>query len=94
MTDNEIGMLFVGVALGAQGMTLLHVFWNARDARRDARHARAANKRAAGDQYLNSLRLYQLQQRSPAAGHSLGLPGKPKTSVSPDLANGMYRGRA
>ena len=65
MTDNEIQMLITGVALGAQGMTLLHIFWNARDARRDARRAQAANKRAAGDQYLNSLRLYRLQHRSP-----------------------------
>ncbi|GAA0348504.1 hypothetical protein PV735_31705 [Streptomyces turgidiscabies] len=64
MTPNEIQMLFVGIALGAQGMTLLHVFWNARDARRDARRAQAANKRAAGDEYLHSLRLYRLQQRA------------------------------
>lgn len=65
MTDNEIVMLFVGISLGAQGMSLLHIFWNARDARRDARRAQAAAKRAAGDQYLNSLRLYRLQHRSP-----------------------------
>lgn len=66
MTPNEIQMLITGVALGAQGMTLLHVFWNARDARRDARRSQAAAKRSAGDQYLNSLRLYRLQHRSPA----------------------------
>lgn len=65
MTDNEIQMLITGVALGAQGMTLLHIFWNARDARRYARRAQATAKRSAGDQYLNSLRLYRLQHRSP-----------------------------
>lgn len=65
MTDNEIQMLITGVALGAQGMTLLNVFWNARDARRYARRTQAAAKRSAGDQYLNSLRLYRLQHRSP-----------------------------
>lgn len=64
MTDNEIRMLITGIALGAQGMSLLHIFWNARDARRDARRAQAAVKLAAGDQYLNSLRLYRLQQRA------------------------------
>jgi hypothetical protein len=66
VTPNEIQMLFVGIALGAQGVSLLNVFWNVRDARRDARRAQAANKSAAGDQYLNSLRLYRLQHRSPA----------------------------
>ncbi|MGW3936467.1 hypothetical protein [Streptomyces phaeochromogenes] len=64
MTPNEIQMLFVGVALGAQGMSLLHMFWNARDARRDERRAHAAAKRSAGDQYLHSLRLYRLTHRS------------------------------
>ncbi|GAA3854007.1 hypothetical protein GCM10023084_05290 [Streptomyces lacrimifluminis] len=64
MTDNEIQMLFVGVALGAQGVSLLHVFWNARDARRGHTAAEAARKRAAGDLYLSSLRLYRLQHRS------------------------------
>ncbi|WP_055527158.1 hypothetical protein [Streptomyces graminilatus] len=64
MTDNEIQALFVGAALGAQGMTLLHVFWNARDARRDARRAQAAAKHSAGDQYLYSLRLYRIQRRA------------------------------
>lgn len=65
MTDNEIQMLITGVALGAQGMTLLHIFWNARDARRYARRAQAANKLIAADQYHSSLRLYRLQHRSP-----------------------------
>lgn len=64
MTPNEIQMLCVGVALGAQGMTVLNICWDARDARRDARRAQAAAKRASGDRYLNSLRLYQLQHRS------------------------------
>lgn len=65
MTPNEIQMLFVGFALGAQGVSLLHVFWNARDARRDQTEAEVARKSTAGDLYLNSLRLYRLQHRSP-----------------------------
>ncbi|MGW3416486.1 hypothetical protein [Streptomyces phaeochromogenes] len=64
MTPNEIQMLLVGVALGSQGMSLLHMFWNARDARRDERRAQADAKHSAGDHYLNSLRLYRLQHRS------------------------------
>ncbi|MET7914437.1 hypothetical protein ABZU45_00600 [Streptomyces avermitilis] len=64
MTPNEIQMLIVGAALGAQLMNLLHVWWDMRDGRRSAAASRAAVKRAAGDQYLNSLRLYQLQHRS------------------------------
>lgn len=66
MTPNEIQMLFCGIAIGAEGMAGLYAFWNWRDARRDAVAARAAMKRSAGDRYLNSLRLYQLQQRTEA----------------------------
>ncbi|MET9965431.1 hypothetical protein ABZZ80_05770 [Streptomyces sp. NPDC006356] len=64
MTDNEIQMLCVGVALGAQGMAVLNAWWDARDCRRRAAASRAALKRSAGDQYFNSLRLYRLQHRS------------------------------
>jgi hypothetical protein len=64
MTDTEIQMLITGVALGAQGMSLLHAYWSSKDARRGAARAAAAVKRAAGDRYLSSLRLYQLQHRS------------------------------
>lgn len=66
MTPNEISMLAIGLALGSQGMTLLHAYWASKDARRSAARAQAAMKRSAGDRYLSSLRLYQLQHRSPA----------------------------
>lgn len=66
MTDNEILMLITGVALGAQGVSLLHAFWNARDARRNQTEAEVARKSTAGDLYLNSLRLYRLQHRGRA----------------------------
>ncbi|MCZ4605349.1 hypothetical protein O3S80_16660 [Streptomyces sp. Lzd4kr] len=66
MTDNEIQMLCVGIALGTQGMAVLNAWWDARDRRRNAAASRATLKRSAGDRYLSSLRLYQLQQRSRA----------------------------
>ena len=65
MTSSEIQMLITGVALGAQGMSLLHAYWASKDARRSEARAQAAIKRAAGDRYLSSLRLYRLQHRSP-----------------------------
>jgi hypothetical protein len=64
VTPNEIQMLITGVALGAQGMAMLHAYWASKDARRSAARAAAAVKRSAGDRYLSSLRLYQLQHRS------------------------------
>jgi hypothetical protein len=66
VTDNEIQILFVGIALGAQGVSLLHAFWNVRDTRRGQVAAEAARKSTAGDLYLNGFRLYRLQHRSPA----------------------------
>lgn len=63
---NEIEMFLVGAALGAQAMNVQHARWARQDARRSAAASRAALKRAAGDQYLQSLRLYQLQQRTGA----------------------------
>lgn len=66
MTPNEIQMLCVGIALGAQLMSLLHLYWNHSDSRRNAARTQAAMKRAAGDRYLSSLRLYRLQHRSEA----------------------------
>jgi hypothetical protein len=66
MTESEIQMLLTGVALGAQGMSILHAYWASKDARRSATQAQAAMKRSAGDCYLSSLRLYQLQHRSQA----------------------------
>lgn len=63
MTSNELLMLVVGMGLGAHLMNLMHAYWASKDARRSATQAQAAIKRAAGDHYLNSLRLYQIQQR-------------------------------
>jgi len=66
MTSNEISMLVVGLALGSQGVNVVHAYWASRDARRSAIAAQAAVKRAAGDRYVSSLRLYQLQHRTEA----------------------------
>ena len=63
MTANELQMLVVGIALGAQLMTLQHMWWDRQDARRNLARSRQAWRRAAGDRYLSSLRLYQLQQQ-------------------------------
>jgi hypothetical protein len=64
VTDNEILMLATGFAVGAQMMNVIHAYWSSKDARRSATAAQAAIKRSAGDRYLSSLRLYQLQHRS------------------------------
>ena len=66
MTANEILFLIYGVALGATWMSTLHARWVAQDARRSRTAAEAARRRAAGDQYYSSLRLYQLQNRTEA----------------------------
>lgn len=66
MTENELVMLVSGIAIGIHLMNLANAYWTRQDARRSHAEARAAIKRAAGDQYLNSLRLYQLQQRTGA----------------------------
>ncbi|MFD9319309.1 hypothetical protein ACFWDQ_16695 [Streptomyces sp. NPDC060053] len=64
MTTTEITYLVTGIALGGQLMNVLHAYWASKDARRSETAACAALKRAAGDRYLNSLGLYQLQHRS------------------------------
>lgn len=63
MTANEILTLATGIALGAHGMNALHARWDRQAARRSAAAARAARRKAAGDCYLYSLRLYQLRMR-------------------------------
>ncbi|MFJ9020778.1 hypothetical protein ACIRPU_12460 [Streptomyces sp. NPDC102259] len=64
MTANEISILAVGFALGWMVANVLHAYWASREASRSATAAQAAWKNAAGDRYLGSLRLYQLQHRS------------------------------
>ncbi|MFF7290714.1 hypothetical protein [Streptomyces griseorubiginosus] len=64
MTPNEIQMLIVGTALGAQFMNILHSYWSMKDASRAAAAAKASAKRAAADRYFHSLRIYQIDQRS------------------------------
>lgn len=61
MTPNEIQMLLVGFALGVQGMAVTHMVWDMRDVRRNAAATRAVLKRAAGDQFMSSFRLYRLR---------------------------------
>lgn len=72
MTTNEIMMLAVGLAFGAQSMNLLHAYWGAQAARRSKARAEATLKRLAGDRYLSSFRLYRL-----GAPTALPAPGDP-----------------
>ncbi|MCI3272129.1 hypothetical protein [Streptomyces cylindrosporus] len=64
MTSNELLMLAVGLTLGMHLMNAMHAYWGWRDDRRSAARTRADMKRSAGDRYLHSLRIYQLQHRS------------------------------
>ncbi|MGW0372440.1 hypothetical protein ACWDZW_26830 [Streptomyces coeruleorubidus] len=64
MTETEFILLLAGIGIGAQGMAVWHMILDMRDARRNLALSRQARRRAAADVYLNSLRLYQIQQRS------------------------------
>lgn len=66
MTPNEIQILLIGAALGAQSMNVMHMVLNARDARRSEKVSRGVRRIAAADQFHSSFRLYRLQHRSPA----------------------------
>ncbi|MEU6279483.1 hypothetical protein [Streptomyces sp. NPDC047028] len=63
MTTNEAQILVCGITLGAMLMNLMHMWWSRQDARRDRVASAAAVKRAAGDRFLGSLRLHQLQAK-------------------------------
>lgn len=63
MTVNELTMLICGFALGAWTIAAWHMVLDMRAARRDLARSKQARKRSAGDHFLNSLKLYQLQRR-------------------------------
>ena len=60
MTVNEIQILLVGAALGAQAMNVVRMVLNARDARRSEKASRRVRRSSAADLFYSSLRLYQL----------------------------------
>lgn len=64
MTPNELQVFVCGVLIGVYTMLIADIYWTWRDNRRDRRTAREAMRRSAGDRFLSSLRLYQLQHRS------------------------------
>lgn len=66
MTLNVIEALTVGIALGGLAANGVRACLAGRDANRAATEAEAAVKRAAGDHYLSSFRLYRLQHWSQA----------------------------
>ncbi|WP_306186938.1 hypothetical protein [Streptomyces sp. MK5] len=90
MTENEILLLATGFSLGAQTVNLLHFWWQRQDERRSAAAARAARHRSAGDCYLNSLRLYQLQARYAAAHPAETLQASVR-DFEQDLRDGLDR---
>lgn len=63
MTPNEMQLLAVGFVLGAWTVAVWQMVLAMRDARRDLARSEQARRRAAGDQFLNSFRLYRLQHR-------------------------------
>lgn len=65
MTPDEIALLLIGFGIGAQAMAIFGMVSDMRAERRSDASALRARRGAAGDRYLNSLRLYQLQHRSP-----------------------------
>lgn len=64
MSVNEIQLLIIGMALGAQLMNLLHMRWDAQAARRSTAASRAARKQAIADLFYSDFRLYRLKNRS------------------------------
>jgi hypothetical protein len=66
VTPNEFLMLVCGIGIGAECMAVTNMVWDMRDARRGRTESEAALKRAAGDHYLNTFRLYRLQHRTGA----------------------------
>lgn len=90
MTVNEILFLIYGIAIGAQAMASLHAYWAHQDARRSRTAAKAARRRAAGDRYLASLRLYQLRQQR-ASPHPAEILEAAVRDFELDLRDGLDR---
>ncbi|MFJ9628064.1 hypothetical protein ACIRU8_10270 [Streptomyces sp. NPDC101175] len=60
----QIQILIAGMAIGVWAANIANAYWAHRDRRRAHAESAAALKRAAGDVYLNSFRLYRLQHRT------------------------------
>jgi hypothetical protein len=65
MAPTEVQLLVVGFVLGAWTVAICRMALDMRDARRSLAQSEQARRRAAGDTYLNSFRLYRLQHRPP-----------------------------
>ncbi len=70
MNDNEWVILALGSLTGSQLTAALYIALDVRAstlaARRSQAEADRVRRRSAGDLYMNSFRLYQLQRRGPA----------------------------
>jgi len=63
VTPNEIQALIVGLGMGGLIANGTHAWLAGRDVSRAATEAETAHKRAAGDRYLVSMRLYRIQRK-------------------------------
>ncbi|GGV86820.1 hypothetical protein GCM10010294_67940 [Streptomyces griseoloalbus] len=63
MTENEIILFICGIGVGAQGVAVWHMVLDMRQARRSLAESHQVRRRSAGDAFLRSLELYQVQQR-------------------------------
>ncbi|MEU5394542.1 hypothetical protein [Streptomyces tibetensis] len=63
MTANEVQLLIVGMVLGAWIVAIWRMVLDLREAERNLALSHQIRRRAAGDVFLNSLRLYRMQQR-------------------------------
>ncbi|MEU1497018.1 hypothetical protein [Streptomyces sp. NPDC005732] len=64
MSLNQIQMLIIGAAFGAQVMNLLHVRWDRQNASRSTAASRAALKQARGDLFMSTFCAYRWKNRS------------------------------
>lgn len=67
MTYTETVTFVAGLLIGAQGMAFWFMLLDMRDARRDQARQHRARRRAAGDQFLSSFRVYRLESRTALA---------------------------
>ena len=74
MTPNEMQLLAVGFVLGAWTVAIWQMALDMRDARRDLARSEQARRRAAGDHFLSSFRLYRLQNRTRPVSTTVDTP--------------------
>lgn len=66
MSDRDIQLFVIGICIGMYLMLFLQILYGILDDRRADRAARRRARILAADRYRDSLRRYQMQQRSRA----------------------------